>query len=426
MKLLTPLFLAGLILSTIATSTLAANKIVAVIDEGVILQSELDEQVKLMRQQIPAEQRASIPLKSLEKRVLDRMILTELQLQISRRSGITIQDAQVNDSIDRVAKANNLSTEEFINVLQKDGISLRSFKNSLRQQMLIRQVQASYVHHEVKVSPQEIDGFMKLVAQSEGDQASEFHLGHILIETPENPSSTQMSDAKSKAQRIVQNLNNGQKFSTLSIALSDANNALDGGDLGWMRLAQMPSLLTPYVEKMVKNEVQGPIQSPSGFHVIKLFDVRGQEKIIITKTHARHILIKTNALISDQIARERLINLKERLVNGEDFTMIARSNSDDRGSAIKGGDLGWMQPGALVPPFEAAMNTLDINQISDPVQTQFGWHIIQVLGREQKDNTDIMRRNQARMQLQKRKADEAINAWLVKLRDEAYVEYRLN
>jgi peptidyl-prolyl cis-trans isomerase SurA len=200
---------------------------------------------------------------------------------------------------------------------------------------------------------------------------------------------------------------------------------LEGGDLGWMKLAQMPTLLTPFVEKMAVNEFSEPIESPSGFHIIKLYETRGQQKVMVTKTHVRHILLKINALISDQIAQERLLNLKQRLENGEDFGALARANSEDRGSAIKGGDLGWVQPGALVPAFETAMDKLAINELSDPVQTQFGWHLIQVLGREEQDNTQLMREAQARSQLQKRKADAAIEAWLTKLRDEAYVEYRL-
>ena len=168
------------------------------------------------------------------------------------------------------------------------------------------------------------------------------------------------------------------------------------------------------------------IQSPSGFHIIKLLATRGQEKILVTKTHVRHILVKINALVSDEIAKNRLVNLKERIENGGDFATLARANSEDRGSAISGGDLNWVQPGALVPPFEEAMNKLAIDEISPPVQTQFGWHLIQVLGREQQDNTQLMRKAQARSQLQKRKADAAIEAWLIKLRDEAYVEYRLD
>lgn len=412
-------------LSLIFTQADAMNGIVAIVDKGVILQNELDEEVMLMRQQIPVEQRATISKEMLQERVLERMIMTELQLQIARRSGMSIQVADINKSITRLAKANKLTNQEFLNVLKKDGISYNSFRNSLRNQMLIRQVQSSFVHHEVKISQQEIDSFLKLVDQNKGDQSTEFHIGHILIATPENPTPDQISKIKRKAEKVATDLKSGQRFTTLSIALSDANNALDGGDLGWLRLAQMPSLLTPYVEKMNEGDIEGPIQSPSGFHIIKLYEKRGQKKVMVTQTHARHILIKINALISDEIAKERLQNIKTRLINGDDFVTLARANSDDRGSAIKGGDLGWMEPGALVKPFEDAMNKLTINAISDPVQTQFGWHIIQVLEREQKDNTNLMRQAQARSQLQKRKADEAINAWLTKLRDEAYIEYRL-
>ncbi|HAI95985.1 MAG: peptidylprolyl isomerase [Cycloclasticus sp.] len=401
------------------------NRIVAIVDKGVILQNQLDEQVQQTYQRLPPEQRASISKSDIEKRVLDRMIITELQLQIARRSAIKISDAEVEDSISRIAAANKLSPEEFLSVLEKDGVSLSSFKNTIRDQMLVRRVQSSYVHHEVKISEQEVDSFLNLLEQNEGAQSTEYHLGHILIATPENASPQQIATARKKADAIINSLKRGENFSTLSIANSDASNALEGGDLGWMKLAQMPTLLTPFVEKMAVNEFSEPIESPSGFHIIKLYETRGQQKVMVTKTHVRHILLKINALISDQIAQERLLNLKQRLENGEDFGALARANSEDRGSAIKGGDLGWVQPGALVPAFETAMDKLAINELSDPVQTQFGWHLIQVLGREEQDNTQLMREAQARSQLQKRKADAAIEAWLTKLRDEAYVEYRL-
>lgn len=424
------LFINAILLSSLLSSSVLAqnsiNRIVAIVDKGVILQSQLDEQVKQTYQRLPAEQRTSISRDDIEKRVLDRMVITELQLQIARRSAIKISDAEIEDSIKRIATANKLSAGKFLDVLQKDGVTLKSFKNSIRDQMLVRRVQSSYVHHEVKISEQEVKSFLNLIEQSQGDQSTEYRLGHILISTPENASPQQITKARKKAAKIITSLNQGKKFSTLSIANSDASNALEGGDLGWMKLAQMPSLLTPFVEKMQVNEFSDPIESPSGFHIIKLFETRGQQKVMVTKTHVRHILIKINALISDQIAQERLLNLKQRIENGEDFTALARANSEDRGSAITGGDLNWVQPGALVPAFEAAMDKLAINEIGQPIQTQFGWHLIQVLGREQQDNTQLMREAQARSQLQKRKADAAIESWLTKLRDDAYVEYRLN
>ncbi len=418
--LLTSLF------STVGFAQNTVNKIVAVVDKGVILQSQLDEQLAQMYQRIPAEQRNSINKEDIKKRVLERMIITELQLQISRRSGISIPDSEIEESIQRIAQSNNLTKAGFLSILQKDNVSLDSFKRSIRDQMIIRRVQASYVYHEVKISDQEVQSFLRLLDQSGENQATEYHLGHILISTPEGASHEQIDSAKKSAQNIIDKLDQGQKFSTLSINFSDANNALEGGDLGWLKLAQMPALLTPYVEKMNANQVSKIIQSPSGFHIIKLFESRGQEKIMVTKTHVRHILLKINALVTDQIAQERLGSLKHRLDNGEDFTTLARANSEDRGSAITGGDLNWVEPGALVPAFEAAMNNLDINEVSTPVQTQFGWHLIQVLERQQQDNTQVMREAQARSQLQKRKADAAIDAWISKLRDEAYIEYRLN
>ena len=423
------LILTGLLASLFSGVGLAqntVNKIVAVVDKGVILQSQLDEQLAQMYQRIPTEQRNSINKEDIKKRVLERMIITELQLQISRRSGIAIPDSEIEESIQRIAQSNNLTKAEFLSILEKDNVSFESFKRSIRDQMIIRRVQASYVYHEVKISDQEVQSFLKLLEQSGENQATEYHLGHILISTAEGASHEQIGSAKESAQNILDKLDQGQKFSTLSINFSDANNALEGGDLGWLKLAQMPALLTPYVEKMSAGQVSKIIQSPSGFHIIKLFESRGQEKIMVTKTHVRHILLKINALVTDQIAQERLLNLKHRLDNGEDFTTLARANSEDRGSAITGGDLNWVEPGALVPAFEAAMNNLAINEISIPVQTQFGWHLIQVLERQQQDNTQVMLEAQARSQLQKRKADAAIDAWISKLRDEAYVEYRLN
>ena len=419
-------FFLALIITPSAFATNSVNRIVAVVDQGVILQNQLDEQIRLMYQRMTPEQRAALSPNDIKKRVLDKMIITELQLQIAQRSGVRVADSEVDAAIERIAKSNKLSTKKFLNVLEKDNISLRSFKKSVREQILIRRIQSSFVHHEVKVSNQEVDSFLKLLEQNSADQSSEYHLGHILIATPENASSDEIKKAETKANKLITELNKGSKFTTLSISYSDASNALEGGDLGWMRLAQMPSLLKPYVEKMQAGEVSQLIQSPSGFHVIKLFAVRGPEKVMVTKTHVRHILIKINALVSDQAAEKRLLGLKQRIANGDDFATLARANSEDRGSAITGGDLNWVQPGALVPAFEEAMNKLAINEVGKPIQTQFGWHLIQVLGREQQDNTQLMRKAQARSQLQKRKADAAIEAWLTKLRDEAYVEYRLN
>ncbi|ORU90294.1 MAG: peptidylprolyl isomerase [Cycloclasticus sp. symbiont of Poecilosclerida sp. M] len=401
------------------------NKIVAIINQGVLLKSDLDEQVKLMYQRIPLKQRQSIPIKKIQKRVLERMVTTELQLQIARRSGYTVPSSEIDASIGRLAKANKVSPKAFMKLLKKDNVNLDLFKKTIREQLLIQHVQAGYVHHSVKVSEQEVNNFLKILEQSQDNPSSEYHLGHILISVPEGATPSEINNAQLKAQEIVEKLNNGAKFSTLSITLSDANNALEGGDLGWQKLAQMSPILSPYIRKMHKGDVSQPIQSPSGFHIVKLYDSRGPKKLMSTKTHVRHILIKINALITDQVARDRLLNLRSRIKNGENFEALARAHSEDRGSAIKGGSLGWVQPGALVPAFETAMNDLAINEIGIPVQSQFGWHLIQVLGREDQDNTQLIREAQARRQIQQRKSKQAINTWLTKLRDEAYIEYRI-
>ena len=352
-----------LLLVAVSNSTFAKNPvngIVAVVDQGVILRSQLDDQVKQMFQRLPPEQRAAISRADIEKRVLDRMIITEIQLQIAQRSGFSITAAEIDVAIGRIAKANELTPEKFREVLRKDGITTKS----IRDQILVKRIQASFVRYEVKVSEQETNSFLKLLEQNGGEQASEYHIGHILISTPKNATLKQINEARLKANSIIKSLSEGQKFSTLSIAHSDSNNALEGGDLGWLKLAQMPSLLTPYVDKLQSGGVSRIIQSPSGFHIVKLFETRGQQKFMITKTHVRHILLKINALVNDKIAQERLLSLKQRIDNGEDFANLARGNSEDRSSAIRGGSLNWVHPGSLVPAFESAMNKLAINEIS--------------------------------------------------------------
>jgi peptidyl-prolyl cis-trans isomerase SurA len=271
------------------------------------------------------------------------------------------------------------------------------------------------------VTDAEVNHFM----ETQGKIASlnsQYHLGHILIAVSQSASSTAIQKASQKAEQVVADLRGGKDFKQMAMSVSNDDNALKGGDLGWRSMGQIPTLFTDVVAAMNNGDVSDPIRSPSGFHIIKVLGVEGSGQHIITKTKVRHILVKTNELVDDTEARKRLLALRERIIDGDDFAALSRAHSDDKGSAINGGSLDWVTPGALVPPFEEAMNKLEINQVSQPVQTQFGWHLIQVLGRENQDNSDQFKKDKIRDELRKRKIEEETELWLRRLRDEAFVE----
>jgi peptidyl-prolyl cis-trans isomerase SurA len=274
------------------------------------------------------------------------------------------------------------------------------------------------------VSDREVDHYIETQGNVINDQV-QYHLGHILVAVKEAASASEIQKAQTKANQLVGKLRAGQDFTQTAMSESDDDNALKGGDLGWRSLNDIPTLFTSEVSKMHTGDIADAIRSPSGFHIIKMLEMKGLDDHMITKTKVRHILIKTNELVDDEEAKKRLFTLKEKIKNGEDFATLARSNSDDKGSALKGGSLDWVNPGDLVKPFEDAMGKLEINQISDPVQTQFGWHLIQVIDRQNKDNNLEHKKNLVRDAIRKRKIEEETELWMRKLRDEAYVEIYL-
>lgn len=418
------IFIVSALVCSLAHGAESIDRIVAIVDKGVILQSEFDDQMRTMRERLSDQQQA-IPDDILQRKVLDRMIINKLQMQIAERGNIVVDDAAIQDTILKVAERNKMTLDQFQARLASEDINFETFKTKLREEILINRVQSSFVQNEVKVTDNEIEHFLDTQGQIGGDNSAEYHLGHILIATPESAPPEVVQQARLKAEQAVEALRQDTAFKALALKISDGGKALEGGDLGWFKLEQMPTLFVGEISTMQAGEVRGPIRSPSGFHIVKLIETRGLEQHTMMQTHVRHILIKINALVSDQIARDRLLQLKQRIEGGDDFESLARAHSEDRGSAIQGGDLGWVTPGALVPPFESAMDRLAPGEVSKPVQTQFGWHLIQVLEREQRDNTLNFRKSQARQAIYRRKADEAIQLWLAKLRDEAYIEIRL-
>lgn len=398
------------------------DRIVAVVEDDVVLESELREQVYAIINQLKANNTPIPPMQILQNQVLERMILHSLQLQLAKRSGIQVDDESLRQALLELAHRNNMDLETFRQAVENQGMDYQRFVDNLREELMLNRLRANMVNSQIQISEREITHFLETESQLDPSQATEYHLGHILIATPEAASPETIQQAMQKAQQLVQDLKQGHDFRQAAITFSDGAQAMKGGDLGWRKLDAVPTLFVEVVPDMEKGEIRGPIRSPSGFHIITLFDKKGAAQHEVTESHVRHILIKTDQFIDDEMARHRLQLIKQRLKEGSDFASLAEAYSDDTASAVKGGDLGWITPEVVVPPFAHAIETLPIGQISDPVQTPFGWHIIQVLERKKRDDTLEFRRKKARETLVRRKTEEETELWLRKLRNEAYVE----
>jgi peptidyl-prolyl cis-trans isomerase SurA len=397
------------------------DKIVAIVEDDVILQHELEQEAAVIMQKIQASNTAMPPESVLKKQVLEKMVVEKLQRQLAERAGINLTEDMLTSSATEIAQRNNMTLEQFKDELTKQGLSYQGFLDNMRNEIIINQLRGKEIGERVKVTDREIEHFIETEDKG-GGELGQYHLGHILIALKEGASSAEIKTAKAKAEAVVKDLRAGQDFSKVAMSASQDANALKGGDLGWRSKNDVPTVFVDYVTKMKPGDISDPIRSPSGFHVIKIMEAKGVGTQIITKSRARHILIKTNELINDEEAQKRLLALKQRISDGDSFETLARSHSDDKGSALKGGLLGWVGPDDLVKPFQEAMEKLPLNQISEPVQTQFGWHLIEVLERQNKDNTGESKKNQIRDILRKRKIEEETELWLRRLRDESYVE----
>jgi peptidyl-prolyl cis-trans isomerase SurA len=400
------------------------NQIVAIVNDDVIMRSELDAAIKEVSAQLKEKNTPLPPQAVLEKQVLEKLILEHLQLQLAEVNGIKIDDITLNNKLQDIAKENGVSLTDFRAVLEREGYDYGSFRENIRHQLTIAQLRQQMVGSRISISDQEVDNLLASLQASQLGN-TEYHLAHILIATPDAASEDQIQAARQRADRIVANLRAGADFTQTAIAESDAPTALEGGDIGWRSAGQLPSLFVDPVKEMHPGDVHDPIRSPSGFHIIKLVEQRGDERHIVNQTHVRHVLLKTDAVHTNETIKTRLEQLESRLRGGEDFATLAKSNSQDTLSAAKGGDLGWVNPGDLVPKFEEVMDNTQPGQISQPFETEFGWHILQVLERREHDSTEEYKRSKARQVIRKRKGDEELFLWLRRLRDEAYVEYRL-
>jgi peptidyl-prolyl cis-trans isomerase SurA len=401
------------------------DRVVAVVNDDVITELELQSETQNIKQQLRAQRMSLPPDDVLEKQILERMIVLNIQLQDAERRHIRVDDETINNTVENIARQNNMTMMQFSQALRADGMDYAEFRKRIGDELTINRLQQREVANRVTVTQQEVDDFLAS-QESQVSPNAEYRIAHILVSIPEAATTERIQAAKQKAKKILDELEQGADFAQTAIARSDGQQALQGGDLGWRKLAQIPSLFARLVDQMEIGQISEAIRSPSGFHIIKLMEKRSDEtQHIVNQTKVRHILIKPDLILSGSEARKRIEQLKQRIEAGEDFAELATSHSADKGSASQGGDLGWVNPGVMVKPFEEAMNALPIGEISHPVQTQFGWHILQVLDRRQFDDTEEYRRNQAREAVRQRKIEPAMANWLRRIRDEAFVEVRL-
>lgn len=410
----------------------ALDSIVAVVEEDVVLRSELDTELRKVARQLQAQGAQVPPRPQLERQVLERLILLKLQLAAAQQLGITASDEDVDQALGNVAKNNNISLAQLREALNRSGIGYDSYREDVRRQILQGRLRQREVVEKIRVSDQEAEAFVARNPKfSEGGARTAYHLLHVLAATPEGATAEQISAARAKAERLVAKLRAGANFREVARAESDARQALDGGDLGWLEAAQVPSAFIDQVERMRRGDISDPIRNAYGFNIVKLEDYRSAggtgagERKIVQQIRARHILIRTGENAPDAEIKARLEALRERIANGEDFGNLARANSEDKVSAANGGDLGWITPGGSIPQFEEMLNRLPPGQLSQPFQTPFGWHLLEVQERRDMDSTDQMRLQKAKEAIRQRKAEEATELYLRRLRAESYVEIRL-
>ena len=411
--------------AVVANPIVLVDRIVAVINSEVITSRELAERVKSVTQQLRQQGTQLPPGDVVQKQVLERMIIDRLQIQLAKETALRVDDLQLDRTVSRVAENNKMSLTEFRNALERDGIQFDKFRDEIRNEILLSRLREREVDSRIVVTDNEIDYFLSQQGPPQAS-ASEYNVAHILLQLPEQASPEQVDKQRTRTEEVLAQLREGADFAKLAVSYSDAPDALQGGAMGWRARDRLPELFAQALNGMKPGEVSGIMRSPAGFHVIKLIERRGGgAPAPVEQTHARHILVKTSEIVSEADARRKLNNLRERIVNGTDFGELAKLNSDDA-SSTKGGDLGWIYRGDTVPEFERVMMSLNVGQLSEPFATPFGWHLMQVLERRQADASGERKRQEARLVLRERKADEAYQEWLRQLRDRAFVEYRLD
>ncbi|HJW23362.1 MAG TPA: peptidylprolyl isomerase [Rhodocyclaceae bacterium] len=410
--------------STTLGEPLEADRIVAVVGDEVVTYFELRSRLANVLQQLRKQGTPLPPQDVLERQMLERLITDRVQLQFARETGIKVDDLQLDQALGRIAANNKMTVQQFRQALEKDGVPFAKFREDIREEITLARLREREVDSKLVISEGEVDNYLA-GQDSAGGPVEEYELAHILLRAPESASPEQLQKLRARAEQAWTRARQGDNFAQLTAAFSDAPDALQGGDLGWRAADRLPGLYAEAAAKLQPGEVSDILRSPAGFHILKLIAKRGSASTPpVQQTHARHILIRITEVVSEAEAKRKLENLRDRLLHGADFAELARLYSQD-GSAAKGGDLGWLNPGDTVPEFERAMDALKDKEISGVVQSPFGMHLIQVLERREHDASEERRRLNAKQALRERKLEDAYQDWLRQLRDRAYVENRL-
>ena len=430
--------LLAILLGLAATGTLAqpsrtapvraqlVDRVVAVVNDEAITQFDLDDAKRVVLDQLKKQKVTLPPNDVLDKQVLERLITERSLLQYAKENGIKVDDTQVERTIQRIAEDNKMTVDEVRKALSLDNVSYARYREDIRNEIIVQRVREREVDSHITVSDAEVDIYLASLKAQAGSDA-EYRIAHILVLVPEQASPEQIEVRRRRAEEALRSVRAGTDFAQVAATFSDASDALNGGNLGWRSGARLPTIFTETVRKMKPGEVSPVMRSAAGFHIVKLLETRTRnDAAVVDQTHARHILIKVNEVTSESDAKAKIERLKDRLDSGTaKFEDLAKLNSEDL-SAAKGGDLGWLNPGDTVPQFEDAMNKLALHQVSAPVRTSFGWHLIEVLERRKQDVTADRERTQAQIAIRQRKADEAFEDWVRQTRDRAYVEVRLD
>ncbi len=423
-KALRPLMLGALLASSVVhAEVVPLDRVVAIVDNDVVMQSQLDQRLREVRATIQKRGAPLPPEHVLTQQVLERLIIENIQLQIGDRSGVRITDEELNQAMGTIAQRNNMSLDQFRAALAHDGLSYDEAREQVRREMIISRVRQRRVAERIQVSEQEVQNFL---ASDLGkiQLSEEYRLANILIPVPDSASPETVQAAARQAQEMYQQLKQGADFGQLAVSRSAGDNALEGGEIGWRKAAQLPSPFDGMVGSLAVGDVTEPVRTPGGFIILKLEEKRGGSKMLRDEVHVRHILLKPSEIRSDEETQRLAEKLYERIQAGESFSELAKKYSEDPGSKLNGGDLNWVDPESLVPEFRDVMNNAPQGQVTKPFRSPFGWHVLEVLGRRATDSSDKFREQQAAQTLRARKYDEELQAWLRQIRDEAYVEIK--
>ncbi|GAB5380919.1 MAG: peptidylprolyl isomerase SurA [Aliiglaciecola sp.] len=406
----------------VSAQQVALDKVAVIVDQGVILESEIEALVAQVKRNAIANNQTLPSDRALRTQAIERLVTDSLQTQMAEKMGIQVSDPQLDQTITGIAANNNLSMEDFRALIGRDGIPFEVYREDIRKEMITGEVRRANVRRRIYITNQEINNLVKLI-EEQGAKQAEYHLGHILIGFPPQPNDDDISKAKDTADRVIELLEGGSDFTRIAIASSSGPKALDGGDLGWMNINAMPTLFAEAVQGKDKDTLVGPFRSGAGFHILKVKDLRGIEIVKVEEVNARHILIKPSVILSEDKAREKLEEFREQVINGEaDFAELAKEHSADPGSALRGGELGWNDPEIYVPAFKNALANMENDEIGQPFRSVHGWHLVQMIGKRVDDATDKRKEEKAYQLIFNRKFAEETEAWLREMRDTAYIE----